>query len=41
MAPRFLFNLVFDEAEAPAGLSDREVANPSAQYRVDETHHPI
>src|ERR1700733_14823930 len=41
MAPRLLFHPVFNEAKAPARVSDREVANPSAQHRVGEFHHPI
>jgi hypothetical protein len=41
MAPRLLFHPVFNEANTPARVSDRKVANPTAQPRVDEFHHPI
>jgi len=41
MAPRLLFHPVFNEAKAPARVSDRKVANPTAQHRVDEFHQPI
>src|SRR5215208_283272 len=32
---------VFDEAEARAGVPDRKVVHPTAQYRVDQLHDPI
>src|SRR5882762_11537558 len=41
MAPRLLFHPVFNEAKALARVSDRKIANPTAQHRVDEFHHPI
>src|ERR1019366_4989902 len=41
MAPRLLFYPVFNEAKAPARVSDRKVANPAAQHRVDEFPHQI
>jgi hypothetical protein len=30
-----------NEAEALAGISNREVIHPAAQYRVDQLDHPI
>ena len=40
MAPDLLFYPVFDEVEALAGMSDREVVHPTAQHRVDQLHYP-
>ena len=40
MAPDLLLYAVFDEAEALAGISDREVVHPTAQHRVDQLHDP-
>ena len=40
MAPDLLFYPVFDEVEALAGMSDREVVHPTAQHRVDQLHNP-
>ena len=41
MAPDLLFYPVLNEREALAGVSDREVINPPAQYRIDQLHDPI
>ena len=41
MAPDLLFYPVPDEREALAGVSDRKVIHPTAQYRVDELYNPI
>src|SRR5215211_3895420 len=41
VAPDLLFHPVFDEAEARAGVPDRKVVHPTAQYRVDQLHDPI
>src|SRR5215467_3773090 len=41
MAPDLLFYPVPDEREALAGVSDRKVVHPTAQYRVDELYNPI
>src|SRR6516162_10551834 len=41
MAPDLLFYPVFDELEALARVSDREVVHPTAQYRVDQLYNPI
>jgi hypothetical protein len=41
MAPDLLFYPVPDEREALAGVSDRKVIHPAAQYRVDELYNPI
>ena len=41
MAPDLLFHPVFDEAEALAGVPDREVVHPTAQHWVDQLHDPI
>ena len=41
MAPDLLFYPVFDEVEALAGMSDREVVHPTAQHRVDQLHYTI
>src|SRR4029453_18205388 len=41
MAPDLLFHPVLNEAEALAGVSDREVIYPTAQHRVDQIDHPI
>src|SRR5262249_30638801 len=41
MAPDLLFHPVLNEAEALAGIADREVVNPTAQHRVDQRDHPI
>src|ERR1039458_6753827 len=40
MAPDLLFYPVFDEAEALAGMPDREVIHPTAQHRIDQLHNP-
>jgi len=40
MAPDLLFYPVPDEREALAGVSDRKVIHPTAQYRVDELYNP-
>jgi len=40
MAPDLLFYPVPDEREALAGVSDRKVIHPTAQYRVDEIYDP-
>jgi len=39
MAPDLLFYPVANEPEALAGMPDRKVAHPSAQYRVDQLHN--
>jgi hypothetical protein len=44
MAPDLLFRPVPDEREALAGVPDRKVIHPTAQYRVDELYnlkHPL
>ena len=41
MAPDLLFYPVLDEAEALAGMPNREVVHPTAQDRVDQLHDPI
>src|SRR3977135_379819 len=41
MAPDLLFYPVLDEAEALAGMSNREVVHPTAQDRVNQLHDPI
>src|SRR5262245_65849324 len=41
MAPDLLFYPALNEAEALAGVSHREVVDPSAQHRVDQIDHPI
>src|SRR4029077_1624427 len=41
MAPDLLLHPVLNEAEALAGISNREVIHPAAQYRVDQLDHPI
>jgi hypothetical protein len=41
MAPNLLLHPVLNEAEALAGVSDREVIHPAAQYRVDQLDQPI
>src|SRR6516165_6288172 len=41
MAPDLLFYPVLNERKALAGVSDREVINPPAQYRIDQLHDPI
>jgi len=41
MAPDFLLHPVFNEAEALARVSNREVVHPPTQHRVDQIDHPI
>jgi len=40
MASDLLFYPVPDEREALAGVSDRKVTHPTAQYRVYQLYHP-
>src|SRR5262245_50385732 len=40
MAPDLLFHPALNEAEAFAGVSHREVVDPSAQHRVDSDRSP-
>jgi hypothetical protein len=35
MAPNFLLHPIFDEAEALAGVPNREVIHPTPQHRID------
>src|SRR6516165_6444879 len=41
MTPNLLLYPVLDEAEALAGVPDREVVHPTAQHRIDQLHDPI
>ena len=41
MAPDLLFYPVFNELEALAGVPDRKVIHPTAQYRFDQLHDPV
>src|SRR6202030_923379 len=41
VTPDLLFYPVLDEAEALAGMSNREVVHPTAQDRVNQLHDPI
>src|SRR5215472_9741801 len=38
--PHLLLHPILDVAEAPARIPDGKVADPAAQNRVDESHHP-
>jgi hypothetical protein len=41
VAPDLLVYPVLNEREALAGVSDRKVINPAAQYRVDQLDDPV
>src|SRR5262245_19856609 len=41
VAPDLLFHPVLHEAKALAGVSHREVVDPTAEYRVDQLDHPV
>ena len=41
MAPDLLFYPVHYEAEALAGIPNRKVVHPTAQYRIDQVYDPI
>ena len=41
VAPDLLVYPVLNEREALAGVSDRKVINPAAQYRIDQLHDAI
>jgi hypothetical protein len=41
MAPDLLLHLVFDEAEALAGMPHREVVHPPPEHRIDRVYHPF
>jgi hypothetical protein len=41
MAPNLLLHPVLNEAEALAGVSNRKVIHPAAQYRIDQLDHPV
>ena len=41
MAPDLLFHPVLNEAEALAGVPNREVIHPATQDRVDQLDHPV
>src|ERR1700724_1758560 len=41
MAPDLLFDPVFNEAKALAGVSDRKVGHPTAKHRINQLNDPI
>src|SRR5262245_24338042 len=41
VAPNLLLHPVLDEAEACTGVTDREVVDPAAEHRGDQTEHPF
>src|SRR4029077_4193879 len=41
MAPDLLLHPIFDEAEALAGVSNREVVHPPPEHRIDQAYYPV
>jgi hypothetical protein len=41
VAPDLLFHPIFDEAEALAGVSNREVVHPPPEHRIDQVYYPV